>query len=521
MEVSTPDLIALLGISAVSVALLALEPKLRIPYPILLVLGGLGISLLPIVPEFQLPPDLVLLAFLPPLLFAAAFETPLRDLRVSIQPITALAVGLVIATACVVAVVAHQVMDLPWAAAFVLGAVVGPTDPIAATLVARRLRVPNRLVAIIEGESLVNDATSLVVYRFAVVAVVTGTFSLWDAALTFLWTSSGGIAIGLVVAFLARRLMTRLDNPRTEILVVLLIPFVAYLPAEAAGVSAVLAAVAAGMYLNLHTVELASAYTRIGRDVVLDTLTFVLNAILFVLIGLQLPEVIRDTAGVGLKELVTDAAVIFGVVVGARFGWVYTAQIVRTILRVRRLDTRESLLVSWAGMRGAVSLAAALAIPLSTDLGERFPGRNLIVFTTFAVILGTLVLQGLTFPWIVRRTGLQEDPADLRVEAGAARYAVDAALARLDGLLAEGAVRPQIAERLRNHYLLKRSNLDAVVGVPMEEAERRSTEYARVWQQLIDAEREALNELYRAGEIDDEARRRAIRDLDLQEARRL
>jgi CPA1 family monovalent cation:H+ antiporter len=519
VEVAAHDVVALLAVGAAVVTLLALEPRLHIPYPILLVLGGLGISLLPIVPDFQLPPDLVLLAFLPPLIFGAAFATPVEEIRANAVPIGAMAIGLVLATACAVAVVAHEVMDLPWASAFVLGAVVGPTDPIAATLVARRLRVPRRLVAIVEGESLVNDATSLVLYRFAVVAAVTGTFTLWKAGVTFLWTSAAGVAIGLFVAWCARRIGRRLDNPRAEILITLLIPFVAYLPAEAAGASAVLAAVAAGVYLSLHAREITTAHTRLGRDAVWDILTFVLNAILFVLIGLQLPEIIRDTAGTSLGELVEDAATIFAVVVAARFAWVYSARIGRRLLGVEALSNRESLLLSWAGMRGAVSLAAALAIPLATDAGEQFPGRNLIVFTTFAVILGTLVLQGLSFPLVVRKTGLSEEEDDIRVEAGAALAAVDAALARLDRLVADGSVEPEIAERLRLFYALKRSNLGALTEVDQEEAARRAADYGRLRRQLIDAEREALDDLRRVGTIDEDMRRRVERDLDHQEVR--
>jgi CPA1 family monovalent cation:H+ antiporter len=519
VDVATHDVIGLLGIGAAVITLLVLEPRLHIPYPILLVLGGLAISLLPIVPDFQLPPDLVLLAFLPPLIFGAAFATPVQELRANVAPITAMAIGLVLATACAVAVVAHEVMELPWAAAFVLGAVVGPTDPVAATLVARRLGVPRRLVAIVEGESLVNDATSLVLYRFAVAAVVTGAFTLWKAGLTFLWTAAAGVAIGLFVAWCARRLGRRLDNPRAEIVITLMIPFVAYLPAEAAGASAVLAAVAAGVYLSLHAHEISTAHTRLGRDAVWDTLTFVLNAILFVLIGLQLPEIIRDTAGASLGELIEDAAAIFAVVVAARFAWVYSARLVRRTLGLPSLSARESLLVSWAGMRGAVSLAAALAIPLATDVGDRFPGRNLIVFTTFAVILGTLVLQGLSFPWVVRRTGLEDEVDDVRVEAGAALTAVDAALARLDRLEADGTVEPEIAERVRVFYALKRSNLGALTDVDQGEAARRMSDYAWVRRELIDAEREALDGLRRAGTIDEEMRRRVERDLDHQEVR--
>jgi CPA1 family monovalent cation:H+ antiporter len=281
----------------------------------------------------------------------------------------------------------------------------------------------------------------------------------------------------------------------------------------------VLAAVAAGVYLSLYAPEIAGAHSRLGRDAVWNVLTFVLNAILFVLIGLQLPEIIEDTAGTSLGQLVTDAAAIFAVVVAARFAWVYGSRLVRRRLRVDALSARESLLVSWAGMRGAVSLAAALAIPLATDAGDAFPGRDLIIFTTFAVILGTLVLQGLSFPWVVRRAGLEDEPDDVRLEARAALAAVDAALARLDRLLADGDVGPEIAERLRTFYALKRSNLGALADVEQDEAAQRMTDYMWARGELLDAERAALDELRRSGTIDEEMRRRVERDLDLQEVR--
>jgi len=297
VTVSESDLVVLLGLLLAATGLLALAPRVGVPYPILLVVGGLAIGIAPGIPNIELPPDAVLIGVLPPLLYSAAFFTGLRDLRANARTISLLAVGLVLTTTLAVAVAAHMVIDgISWGSAFVLGAVVSPTDPLAATAIAERLGVPRRLVAIIEGESLVNDGTALVAYRFAVAAVVTGSFSLLDASLAFVWNVVAGVGIGLAVGWLIRQVRRRLDNPPVEITIALMTGYFAYIPADLASASGVLAVVTAGVYIGWHTPELTTVQTRLQGDAVWEILTFLLNAFLFVLVGLQLP-VILDALG--------------------------------------------------------------------------------------------------------------------------------------------------------------------------------------------------------------------------------
>ena len=273
--------------------MLVLVPKLRIPYPILLVLGGLALGFVPGLPEIDLPPDLVLVGILPPLLYGAAFFTSLRDLRSNLRPVGLLAVGLVLLTMVIVAVVAHAIVPgLPWGAAFVLGAVVSPTDPIAATAIMHRLGVPRRIVSIVEGESLVNDGTALVAYRAAVVATVSGVFSIWEAGISFVLNVGGGVVVGLAVAWIVRQVRRRLDYPPAEVTISLLTGYFAYIPAELLGVSAVIAAVTAGIYLGWYTPELTTPEVRLMGESAWEIVTFTLNAILFTLIGLQLPGIL-------------------------------------------------------------------------------------------------------------------------------------------------------------------------------------------------------------------------------------
>ncbi len=289
--------LALLCILAAVTALLIIAQWARIPYPILLVLGGLGLALAPGIPDVVLEPELVLLIILPPLLYAAAYFTPLRELRRNVAQISMLAVGLVLATAAVVAVVAHEALGFDWAPAFVLGAIVSPTDPIAATAIARRLGAPARIVAVVEGESLINDGTALVAYKFAVAAVVTGSFSALDAGADFVVTVIGGIAVGIAVGALIAAVRRRLDNPPVEVTIALLSAYFAYLPAEAIGVSGILAAVTVGIYMGRLTSTLTTPTTRIQGHAVWEIVSFLLNSALFVLVGLQLPTVIDGLGG--------------------------------------------------------------------------------------------------------------------------------------------------------------------------------------------------------------------------------
>src|SRR5687767_496278 len=416
MELSQSHELALLGLLVAVATLLVVAPALRVPYPILLVLGGIALGFIPGMPELELPPDLVLVALLPPLLYAGTFFTSLHDLRVNLRPNGLLSVGLVVATTVAVAVVAHAAFGgLGWGPAFVLGAIVSPTDPVAAAAISRRLGVPRRLVTIVEGESLINDGTALVAYRFAVVAVVTGTFSIWDAGVAFVGSVLGGIGVGLAVGWLIRQLRRRLDNPPLEITIALLSGYFAYLPAELLNVSAVLAAVTVGVYMGSHTSELTTAQTRVQGDAVWEIVVFVLNALLFLLIGLQLPVVLDRLSGESAWTLLGYGAIVSATVILVRMAWVYPSAYLPRLLsrRIRELDPyppwTHPAFIGWAGMRGAVSLAAALALPLATDDGPAFPHRDLILFLTMCVVLATLVGQGLTMPLVIRLLGLEAD----------------------------------------------------------------------------------------------------------------
>ena len=527
MDLSAHDSLALLGLIAALTALLVLASAMRVPYPVLLVLGGLGLGFVPGVPRLALPPELVLVAFLPPLLYAAAFFTPLREFRRNIRPISLLATGLVLATTVAVAAVAHAAIpDLSWPAAFVLGAIVSPTDPIAVTSVGRRLGIPRRLVAVIEGESLINDATALVLYRFAVAAALTGTFSLAGAGLRFVASVAGGVAMGLAVGWIVRQVRRRLDNPPVEIAISLATGYFAYLPAEAAGVSAVLAAVAAGIYLGWHAPELTTVRQRLQGFAVWETVVFVLEALLFILIGLQLPVIIDGLSGWSAPSLIGYAALVSATVIAVRFLWIFvTAPLPRGASpcdreRAPYSEWRQAALLSWSGMRGGVSLAAALALPLTTEAGAPFPERELIVFLTFAAILVTLLVQGLTLPRVIRRLGLHDDGLEAEEEARARLGAAEAALERLGQLSDESWVHREALERLRGLYQFRRTRFRTRLDPDGDGAiEERSRNYQRLYAELLEAERRRLLELRREGHIDDDVMLRIQRDLDLEQSR--
>lgn len=521
MHLEFQDGLVALGLILAVATLLAAAPALRIPYPILLVIGGLVLGIVPGMPEFELDPALVFFGILPPLLYGAAFFTSLRELRSNVQPIGLLAVGLVLATTVGVAVVAHTFVDgLSWASAFVLGAIVSPTDPIAATAIARRFGVPGKLVTIVEGESLVNDGTGLVLYRVAVAAVVAGSFSAFYTGGLFLVSVGGGIAVGLAVGWIVRHIRRRLDNPPAEITISLLTGYVAFIPAELMGVSAVLAAVTAGVYLGWHTPELTSAQVRLQGLAVWEIVQYLLNALLFVLIGLQLPVVLDALGEYSAATLVWYAVVVSATVIALRFAWVFVVLYAPKKVAGRMTNWRGGVFMSWAGMRGAVSLAAALALPLSTDAGEAFPGRDLILFLTFSVILATLVGMGLTMPLVIRALRLEDDGLEAREDAKARIHAADAALARLEVLLEEEWVRDDTAERLRGLYGFRTSRFRARLDDGDDGAiESRSQDYQRLRRELLDAERAALVELRRAGIISNEVWIRVGRDLDLEDER--
>jgi monovalent cation/hydrogen antiporter len=510
-------LMLMLAVGALSV----LAGVVRVPYPILLVLGGLVLGFVPGVPAAELPPELVLVLFLPPLLYQAAFFSSPRDLRADARAITLLAVGLVLATMGAVAVVAHALVGgLGWAAAFALGAIVSPTDPLAATAIARRLGVPRRLVTLLEGESLVNDATALVAYRIAVAAAVGGSFSPWEAGLRFVVGVAGGVVIGLAVGWLVAEVRRRLEDPPVEIVLSVVTGYAAYLPAERLGVSAVVAAVTAGLYVGWRAPELASPSTRLLGFSFWEVLVYLLNAILFILVGLQLHPILSELSGSSVATLVGQAALVSAVVIAVRLGWEFSVPYLiraldrRPSQRARRSGPRERLVVGWSGMRGVVSLAAALALP------EDFPQRDLILFVTFGVILATLVLQGLSLPWLIRRLGLHRDDSEAQEELRGRLYATDAALARLEELAAEDWTREDTVERMRGLYQFRRRRLKARGGYLADDgAQDRSLAYQRLVRELLEAQRREIVLLRNRGEISNEVMHRIERELDLEDSR--
>ncbi len=501
----------------------------RMPYPIFLVIGGLALSLVPGLPEIALPPDLVFLIFLPPLLYSASFFSSPRDLRANLRPIALLSIGLVLVTTVTVAVVGHLLIGLPWAAAFVLGVVVSPTDPVAVTATASLFGLPRRVVTVLEGESLINDGTALVLYRTAVAAAVAGSFSILEAGLEFVLSSAGGVAIGLAIGWVISRVRAWVEDPLVEVTIALFTGYAAYIPAEEIGASGVLAVVAAGLYLGLRSPMMTSPRNRLQLFNVFEVVDFLLNSLLFILIGLQLPTIFEELSNEPPATLVLYAALVSLAVIGTRLLWTFPmAYLPRLSRRLRERDPPPSwqnvTIIAYAGMRGAVSLAAALSLPLTTQGGDPFPGRGLILFLTFCVILVTLVAQGLSLPLLIRRLDIEHDGEEELEETEARLRAAEAALERIEELKGEEWVRDDTAERMRDLYEFRRRRFAArhadQPGNGEEDGyEERSAAYQRFRRELLGAERETLLRLRREGRISDRVRRRVERDLDLEEAR--
>jgi len=514
------------------VALLTVAARrLGVPYPILMTVGGLALGivlgLVPGQPRVELEPELVFLLFLPPLLYSAAFFTSPRELAANARPIGLLAVGLVLATTGIVAVVVHTLVPgVPWAVAFVLGAVVSPPDAVAATSIAQRLGLPRRVVIILEGESLVNDATALVAYRLAVVAAVSGAFSLGEATLSFVVVSVGGVVIGLVAGWAITFVLARLEDPPVEVLLSLLAPFGAWLPAEALGVSGVLSVVTAGVVVGRRAPRIMSSDTRVLGSGVWQMVVFTLTGLVFILIGLQLPNILDNlSASRSFGELASWAMVVSLTVILVRLAWVFPGTYLPRLLsaRVRARERmpapRNVLIVGWAGMRGVVSLAAALALPLTVAGGAPFPERDLVIFLTFSVILATLVGQGLTLPWLIRWLGVGDDGSAAHEELHAREAAVDAALARLDELVTEWPGHQELIDHLRerHEHATEHFEHDHESGEVPQDQEQ--FEHAAIRRAVIEAQRLAVIDLRDRGVISDEALRRVERGLDLEELR--
>src|SRR5438552_7273800 len=506
-------------------ALAAIARKLVIPYPILLVIGGLVLGLIPGVPTLRLDPNVVFLVFLPPILWSAAYFTSWRDFRSNLRPITLLAVGLVLATTAAVAMVAHiWLPGLGWAGAIALGAIVSPPDAVSATAVAKRLGLPRRAVTILEGESLVNDATALILYRAAVMAAISGTYTFSDTVWDFFMAASVGVVVGLSVGVVARWALRLVEDSFSEIAITLLAPYIAWVLADQAHSSGVLACVAGGLYLRQHFSEAVAPTTRIQARAVWDFLVFVLNAVIFILIGLQLGA-LREALPSGMfVPLMLSGALVSVTVIVVRLIWVPLAAWIPRLLSpsLRARDPMPAwstlFIISWTGMRGIVSLAAALALPLTTAAGTPFPFRAEIILITFSVIFATLVLQGLSLPPLIRALNLKEEGTLEREEMQAREHAATAALVRLEEVANEGWPIPEHLDQMRVHYgdRVQRYAKDGTAADCTPEA---TEVFRRLRHETLTAERLAVIGLRNDGAISDDVLHRLEHELDVEALR--
>ncbi len=539
------DLIELvLGLLLAVAALAHLANRIRIAYPILLVVAGVVIAALPGLPKVELDPAVVFLVFLPPILYQAALQTTWRDFVANIRPISLLAVGLVLfSTVAIALVIKWLVPAMPWGAAFVLGAIVSPPDAASAAAIARGLSVPKRIVTILEGESLVNDASALVLYKFAIAATLAGTFSAAspgdyaDAVVSFLFVAVFGIAVGVIVGGSMAWVRSKIDDPTVEGLIHLLVPYMAFIPCEHLGVSGVLSAVAAGIVMNRLEPSIISYRARLRSYGVWDLLIFLLNGLIFILIGLQLSDVVTrlqnpdsDLGAVSISRLYWWALAVSLTAIVSRIIWVYPMAYLSKFLPYANHaepppPLKHVTVVAWTGMRGIVSLAAALALPVAAEGKTEFPFRDLIIFLTFAVILATLVLQGLTLPALIRLLRLSDDNGvDANREEREARIeAAHAALSRLEVLAFDGTINPDLIARIRAPY---DQRIQRLGGQPHESILMPGIDpidpdgiAGRIRREALIAERRMVTFLRDQNVIGDEVLRKLIREIDLEEAK--
>jgi len=534
---------------SVSAGLRIIANRLELPYASMLVIGGLLLVFIPNLPRVELAPDVLFLIFVPPLLYWGAVSFPLRDLRRELGPILRLAIIMVLVSTAAVAVLAHYIDPaFTWAAAFTLGAIVSPPDPVAVISLMRTptLRAPRPIESILEGEGLLNDATALVAYRIAVAAAVTGTFSPLRASWQFLLAAAGGLAIGLAVGFVIGRFHRLMKSvPVAENTVSLLTPFAAYLPADLVGASGVVAVVACGMYLARHLPDVGSPETRLQDQSMWLVVTFLLESLVFILVGLELPYVMRSLGGFPLSELIKEAALVCVCVVIVRMIWVipstYIGRTVGAWLRGQHTDYpswRWLFFIGWSGIRGGDSLVIALALPLTTMAGTPFPARGRIIFITFSVIFVTLVAQSPTLAPLARWLGIQSDGRGGEGEEAHARLsATEAGLAVLASPQFANSPYPEIPRYLRQrhrqrarrwatiesrrgHHGPNDNQHEHLVSAPSHDAgqldDRRAAEYRRIRSAMIEAERDTLRGLRDRDVIGDDVMRRVLRDLDLE-----
>lgn len=523
-------------ILAILIGLSAIADKIKLPYPILLVATGLFIGFMPFLPNLALDPDVALLIFLPPLLYDAASKTSWQEFARSIRPITTLAVTLVFFTTTAVAVAAYFVIPgFSWPLAFVLGAIVSPPDAVAANSIIKGLGLNKRVIAILEGESLLNDASALIAYRYAVAAVMTGSFVLWEASLQFLLVAGGGLVIGAVLGWLLTIALRRITSATLQTSLTLLTPYVAYLAAEHVHTSGILSVVSAGLLITRRAPEVFSPQARLESRAVWDTAIFLLEGVVFILIGLQLPAIVADLRGYTAGELALYSGVVSAVTILIRIGWVFFSTYYPRLLgrsgatnsdtgeQPNDIDWRNVLIVAWTGTRGVISLATALALPLTLTGGQLFPQRTLILFLSFMVILVTLVLQGLTLPLLIRLLGVKPQNDRAREDQALQLLVASRSLAYL-----ENAFPTPLPDGIKQTFTRQYQRLIDVLGASLDEAEPALkpsnarfpvNELRAVQRTISEYQQTLLVEMAKENRFSDEVLRSAERRLDLEMAR--
>lgn len=517
----------ILVLMALLAGLYVLAEKIRVSYPILLVLAGLGIGAAPDLPNVELTPDVTFLLFLPPLLFDAARNTSWHDFKKHRYPIVRLAFGLTLFTTVGVATLAHYMIDgFSWPLAFVLGAIVSPPDVVAATSATKTLNLPKNMITILEGESLVNDAAALITYRYAVLAVVTGTFVFWEAATQFMLVALGGIVIGAVIGQVFTWMQKQfLSHSTVGTVATLLVPYMSYLLAEHVHMSGVLSVVTTGLIVSWRAHEIFSYQTRLQMNGFWQTLIFLLNGLIFILIGLQLPAIMRDIEDHAVSDLILDGVLITLALIVIRFIWVFATVYGTTALqRLRKIEqpainNKQLIVVAWAGMRGIVSLATALALPLTLQNNVDFPQRNVILFITFVVILLTLVVQGLTLPPLIRRLDIAEPPEKAHAEERRLRLALARGALSLVRDELTGKADPYALREVKNRLERQIAYLNGVLKsdwADKNEDDRHHSffDYLRSEQAVIKHQRAMLVEMHKKGGFDADSLRRIEQDMD-------
>jgi monovalent cation/hydrogen antiporter len=523
MEAKFQIFLILLAVLA-GTALLA--RRIDVAPAILLMLVGIVLAFVPGMPSLELPPELVLLVVLPPLIYSASVAMSWREFKSNLRPIILLSVGCVIFTAFAVAAATHYLIGLPWAVGFLLGAIVAPPDVVAPLAIARKLGMPRRILVVLEGEGLANDATALILYRFAVAAITTGMFSLPKATGTFILIVVGEILFGAAIGWLSLRARHRARDPQVEITLSLITPYLAYWIPEHFGGSGVIATVACGLYMSWNGPLLISSATRLQGIFFWDLVIYLIEGLLFLLTGFQMRSLYEKSKAFPLDDILSATALVAVMVIVARFVWVFPGTYLPRWLsrKIREGDPlpswRAVFVVAFTGVRGAVSLAAALALPLALPNGDSFPYRDLILFVAFGVIFVTLVGLGVSLPAVVRwlgvaQAGRDEHIAEHEAEIAARREALDAALQSLDALTDDRELSDEVVKLLRARHEVRASQLPESLDPDRHDITATQTAVTR---ELIAAERKFIHELLREGRITDEARRHIERDLDLEEA---